>query len=141
MVRNLESADQHVSQELFDLASQCPWFKNKRSSNKESNYKKLNIGGKGLGFKERPGFNAKSSHDAKDSNFPFKSSSSSGPQTDRAAALRQAFSNQFKSHFVSSSSETAKTVAHEPVTNNAVTGVKRSDGNEDKKNKKSRWDS
>ena len=37
-----------------------PWFKNKRSSKHEGNYKRLNIGGKGLGFKERPGFGGKS---------------------------------------------------------------------------------
>ena len=140
LVRNLESADQEVSQELFDLASQCSWFKNKRSSNKEGNYKKLNIGGKGLGFKERPGFGSKST-DAKSANYSSKAFSSSGPQTDRAAALKQAFTNQFKSHFVSSSSETAKTVSQESSSASNVPVSKRSDTNEDKKSKKSRWDS
>ena len=39
-------------------------------------------------------------------NFSTKSTTApaTGPQTDRVAALKQAFSNQFKSHFVRNSS-------------------------------------
>ena len=65
LVRNLESADQNVPQELVDLASQVAWFKNKRSSKHEGGKRRLNIGGKGLGFKERPGFGASKSTDSK----------------------------------------------------------------------------
>ena len=59
LVRNLESSNQQVPQLLLDLALQVPWFKSQRS--KGDSGKKLNVGGKGLGFRERPGLGAKGS--------------------------------------------------------------------------------
>lgn len=53
LVRNLEGANQHVSKELLDLAMQNAWFRKSRF--KGGKGKKLNIGGGGLGYRERPG--------------------------------------------------------------------------------------
>jgi ATP-dependent RNA helicase DDX42 len=55
LVRNLESANQEVPNELLDMASEVPWFKNQRSKQNTSGGKKTNVGGKGLGYRERPG--------------------------------------------------------------------------------------
>lgn len=94
LVRNLESSNQEVPQYLLDLANQVPWFKNQRKKEENSN-KRSSAGGRGLGFKERPALGAKGSIATYRAN-----PTSSGPQADRAAALKQAFSNQFKSAFV-----------------------------------------
>uniref|UniRef100_A0A3Q3LAX1 ATP-dependent RNA helicase DDX42 n=1 Tax=Labrus bergylta TaxID=56723 RepID=A0A3Q3LAX1_9LABR len=59
LVRNLEGANQGVSKELMDLAMQNPWFRKSRF--KSGKGKKLNIGGGGLGYRERPGLGAESS--------------------------------------------------------------------------------
>uniref|UniRef100_A0A4W6CK81 ATP-dependent RNA helicase DDX42 n=1 Tax=Lates calcarifer TaxID=8187 RepID=A0A4W6CK81_LATCA len=59
LVRNLEGANQAVSKELMDLAMQNPWFRKSRF--KGGKGKKLNIGGGGLGYRERPGLGAESS--------------------------------------------------------------------------------
>ncbi|EPY86419.1 ATP-dependent RNA helicase DDX42 [Camelus ferus] len=56
LVRNLEGANQHVSKELLDLAMQNAWFRKSRF--KGGKGKKLNIGGGGLGYRERPGLGA-----------------------------------------------------------------------------------
>ncbi|KAG7237712.1 hypothetical protein INR49_031885 [Caranx melampygus] len=85
LVRNLEGANQSVSKELMDLAMQNPWFRKSRF--KGGKGKKLNIGGGGLGYRERPGLGAESSaqyksHFVAASSGPpklsAKSSSSSG---------------------------------------------------------------
>lgn len=66
LVRNLESSNQQVPQAILDLALQCPWFKGQRSKGNYSSGgggaggKKLNAGGKGLGFRARPGLGSKS---------------------------------------------------------------------------------
>ena len=56
LVRNLEGANQPVPQELLDIAMQCPWFKMTRYRHEKG--KNLNMGGMGLGFRERPGLGA-----------------------------------------------------------------------------------
>jgi len=56
LVRHLESSNQIVPQEIADLALQVPWFKTSRYKN--GGAKKLNIGGVGLGYRERPGLGA-----------------------------------------------------------------------------------
>lgn len=56
LVRNLESANQNVPEELLNLALQIGWFKNSRF--KKGGAKKLTVGGKGLGYRERPGLGA-----------------------------------------------------------------------------------
>ena len=93
LVRNLESSNQEVPSYLLELANQVAWFKNQRKKEENSN-RKSNIGGRGLGYKERPSLGGKGSTSS-------QKSTSGGPQTDRAAALKQAFANQFKSQFVS----------------------------------------
>ena len=42
-----------VPDELLQIANQCSWFKNSRF--KQEKAKRLNVGGKGLGFRDRPG--------------------------------------------------------------------------------------
>ncbi|KAK7801321.1 hypothetical protein U0070_008073 [Myodes glareolus] len=59
LVRNLEGANQHVSKELLDLAMQNAWFRKSRF--KGGKGKKLNIGGGGLGYRERPGLGSENS--------------------------------------------------------------------------------
>uniref|UniRef100_A0A7N6A6E6 ATP-dependent RNA helicase DDX42 n=1 Tax=Anabas testudineus TaxID=64144 RepID=A0A7N6A6E6_ANATE len=91
LVRNLEGANQGVSKELMDLAMQNPWFRKSRF--KGGKGKKLNIGGGGLGYRERPGLGAESSV-----------SYSTGAMGDRMSAMKQAFQAQYKSHFVAATS-------------------------------------
>ncbi|RVE69850.1 hypothetical protein OJAV_G00082100 [Oryzias javanicus] len=108
LVRNLEGANQGVSKELMDLAMQNPWFRKSRF--KGGKGKKLNIGGGGLGYKERPGLGAEPSDRGISSSLPSASSfegyskPTSGAMGDRMSALKQAFQAQYKSHFVAASS-------------------------------------
>ncbi|XP_069021651.1 ATP-dependent RNA helicase DDX42 isoform X1 [Embiotoca jacksoni] len=110
LVRNLEGANQAVSKELMDLAMQNPWFRKSRF--KGGKGKRLNIGGGGLGYKERPGLGAESSDRSSSSSSLMLSSSSfegyskptSGAMGDRMSAMKQAFQAQYKSHFVAASS-------------------------------------
>ncbi|KAG7272646.1 hypothetical protein CRUP_008474 [Coryphaenoides rupestris] len=108
LVRNLEGANQSVSKELMDLAMQNPWFRKSRF--KGGKGKKMNIGGGGLGYRERPGLGAESS----ERGGGLSSSSSCGgyegygkPPTgamgDRMSAMKQAFQAQYKNHFVAAS--------------------------------------
>ncbi|KAG8268476.1 ATP-dependent RNA helicase ddx42 [Homalodisca vitripennis] len=53
LVRNLEGANQPVPKALLDLANQSAWFRKSRF--KGGKGKSLNVGGAGLGFRERPG--------------------------------------------------------------------------------------
>ncbi|XP_076607928.1 ATP-dependent RNA helicase DDX42 isoform X4 [Chaetodon auriga] len=111
LVRNLEGANQGVSKELMDLAMQNPWFRKSRF--KGGKGKKLNIGGGGLGYRERPGLGADSSVSYYSSSSSLLSSTSSyegyskpttGAMGDRMSAMKQAFQAQYKSHFVAASS-------------------------------------
>jgi len=52
LVRNLEGANQEVPEDLMDLAMQSSWFRSSRF--KGGKGKTVAIGGRGLGFKERP---------------------------------------------------------------------------------------
>uniref|UniRef100_A0AAQ6A3F4 ATP-dependent RNA helicase DDX42 n=1 Tax=Amphiprion ocellaris TaxID=80972 RepID=A0AAQ6A3F4_AMPOC len=94
LVRNLEGANQSVSKELMDLAMQNPWFRKSRF--KGGKGKKLNIGGGGLGYRERPGLGAESS--------VSYSKPTTGAMGDRMSAMKQAFQAQYKSHFVAATS-------------------------------------
>uniref|UniRef100_A0A672HBC8 ATP-dependent RNA helicase DDX42 n=1 Tax=Salarias fasciatus TaxID=181472 RepID=A0A672HBC8_SALFA len=109
LVRNLEGANQSVSKELMDLAMQNPWFRKSRF--KGGKGKKLNIGGGGLGYKERPGLGAESSVRGGGSSMLSSASSyegyvkpTTGAMGDRMSAMKQAFQAQYKSHFVAASS-------------------------------------
>lgn len=109
LVRNLEGANQAVSKELMDLAMQNPWFRKSRF--KGGKGKKLNIGGGGLGYRERPGLGAESSDRSSTSSLLSSTSSyegyskpTTGAMGDRMSAMKQAFQAQYKSHFVAASS-------------------------------------
>ncbi|XP_047427337.1 ATP-dependent RNA helicase DDX42 isoform X2 [Mugil cephalus] len=109
LVRNLEGANQSVSKELMDLAMQNPWFRKSRF--KSGKGKKLNIGGGGLGYRERPGLGAESSERSSSSSYMSSTSSyegytkpTTGAMGDRMSAMKQAFQAQYKSHFVAASS-------------------------------------
>lgn len=114
LVRNLEGANQGVSKELMDLALQNPWFRKSRF--KGGKGKKLNIGGGGLGYRERPGLGAESSGSGGSSSSSILSSSSfegyskptTGAMGERIAAMKQAFQAQYKSHFVAASGNPPK---------------------------------
>ncbi|KAJ8284327.1 hypothetical protein COCON_G00031770 [Conger conger] len=106
LVRNLEGANQSVSKELMDLAMQNPWFRKSRF--KGGKGKKLNIGGGGLGYRERPGLGADTSQDRGGSGSGILSNyesykPSSGAMGDRMSAMKQAFQAQYKNHFVAAS--------------------------------------
>uniref|UniRef100_A0A4W6CFI5 ATP-dependent RNA helicase DDX42 n=2 Tax=Lates calcarifer TaxID=8187 RepID=A0A4W6CFI5_LATCA len=101
LVRNLEGANQAVSKELMDLAMQNPWFRKSRF--KGGKGKKLNIGGGGLGYRERPGLGAESSI-MSNPLFEGYSKPATGAMGDRMSAMKQAFQAQYKSHFVAASS-------------------------------------
>ncbi|XP_069380682.1 ATP-dependent RNA helicase DDX42 isoform X2 [Paralichthys olivaceus] len=110
LVRNLEGANQSVSKELMDLAMQNPWFRKSRF--KGGKGKRPNIGGGGLGYRERPGLGAESSERSSSSSSLLSSASSfegyskpaTGAMGDRMSAMKQAFQAQYKSHFVAASS-------------------------------------
>ncbi|XP_037111759.1 ATP-dependent RNA helicase DDX42 isoform X1 [Syngnathus acus] len=119
LVRNLEGANQNVSKELMDLALQNPWFRKSRFKGGQG--KKLNIGGGGLGYKERPGLGADTSDRSSSSTSSVLSSLSDyggfnksggggggGAMGDRISAMRQAFQAQYKSHFVAASGNPPK---------------------------------
>ncbi|XP_060066289.1 ATP-dependent RNA helicase DDX42-like [Ylistrum balloti] len=146
LVRNMEVANQFVPKSLMDLALQNPWFSKSRF--KQGKGKRLNVGGKGLGFKERPGLGAESSTRTQDSSSmaSFRGvGSSAGPQSDRMSAMKQAFSAQFKSNFVAAADniEPQKT-GHilEPInaTRNPAQPQAASDEPNSKRKKRSRWD-
>lgn len=105
LVRNLEGANQAVSKELMDLAMQVrtrlsgqrcwfwelqrlhgplfspqnPWFRKSRF--KAGKGKRLNIGGGGLGYKERPGLGSESSVSCHFSVFSTLQMSNPRPRT------------------------------------------------------------
>ncbi|KAM3598527.1 uncharacterized protein V6R79_019089 [Siganus canaliculatus] len=111
LVRNLEGANQGVSKELMDLAMQNPWFRKSRF--KGGKGKKLNIGGGGLGYRERPGLGAESSERGSSlmsstSSFEGYSKPATGALGDRMSAMKQAFQAQYKSHFVAASGNPPK---------------------------------
>ncbi|KAG7459764.1 hypothetical protein MATL_G00214200 [Megalops atlanticus] len=102
LVRNLEGANQNVSKELMDLAMQNPWFRKSRF--KGGKGKKLNIGGGGLGYRERPGLGADTSERSSSGVGSYEAyKPSSGAMGDRMSAMKQAFQAQYKNHFVAAS--------------------------------------
>ncbi|XP_070585126.1 ATP-dependent RNA helicase DDX42 isoform X2 [Erythrolamprus reginae] len=109
LVRNLEGANQQVSKELLDLAMQNAWFRKSRF--KGGKGKKLNIGGGGLGYRERPGLGSENVERGNNSvmvNYEAYKPSS-GAMGDRLSAMKAAFQSQYKSHFVAASFSNQKT--------------------------------
>lgn len=109
LVRNLEGANQYVSKELMDLAMQNAWFRKSRF--KAGKGKRLNIGGGGLGYRERPGLGSESTdfqNNSVMSNYEAYKPST-GAMGDRLSAMKSAFQLQYKNHFVAASSSAQKT--------------------------------
>ncbi|XP_058061924.1 ATP-dependent RNA helicase DDX42 isoform X2 [Anopheles bellator] len=116
LVRNLEGANQEVPEELLKLAMQSSWFRNSRF--KENNKgKNLNVGGAGLGFRQRPVHRGPLSRPngqpgvgaaggaAPDSSGPVPGSSK-GPATDRLSAMRETFRAHYNAQFKASTDRT-----------------------------------
>ncbi|XP_041979000.1 ATP-dependent RNA helicase DDX42 [Aricia agestis] len=93
LVRNLEGAMQDVPEELMQLAMQSSWFRKSRF--KKGKGKNLNIGGCGLGYKERPGLPAPTEEAVTAAGAAAGAAPGGGPATDRLASLRQAFRVQY----------------------------------------------
>ncbi|XP_018330246.1 ATP-dependent RNA helicase DDX42 [Agrilus planipennis] len=91
IVRNLEAAHQEVPQEVLDLAMQSSWFRKSRFKKKDQS---PNVGGMGLGYKERAN-SSQSSY----STSPANVTSKPGPATDRLSAMKAAFKTQYMNHF------------------------------------------
>ncbi|XP_078280756.1 ATP-dependent RNA helicase DDX42 isoform X2 [Rhinoraja longicauda] len=118
LVRNLEGANQYVSKELLDLAMQNPWFR--KSRYKAGKGKRMNIGGGGLGYRERPGLGADTSDRSACmvlSNYEAYKPST-GAMGDRMSAMKAAFQSQYKSHFIAATGTAPKITGSAPGTSN-----------------------
>lgn len=109
LVRNLESANQEVPQNLMDLAMQSSWFKSSRF--KQGRGKAINIGGAGLGFREKQPRNVQqfqqqqqsqdqtSSEPSSGTNNGASGAGSTGSPMNRLNAMKEAFRRQYSSNF------------------------------------------
>uniref|UniRef100_A0A069DW43 RNA helicase n=1 Tax=Panstrongylus megistus TaxID=65343 RepID=A0A069DW43_9HEMI len=112
LVRNLEGANQEVPNPLLDLAMQSAWFRKSRF--KSGKGKSLNVGGAGLGFRERPGLGASEPSVAplpptirpSLSVADLINKQQRGPAMDRLAAMKAAFRAQYQSQFTASEDHT-----------------------------------
>ncbi|KAL4702621.1 hypothetical protein ACJJTC_013042 [Scirpophaga incertulas] len=104
LLRNLEGAQQEVPSELVSLAMQSAWFRKSRF--KKGKGKNLNVGGCGLGYKERPGL---PQHSEEPPTLPH-----GGPATDRLASLKQAFRTQYSQFTASTDHSWEQTRANIP---------------------------
>ncbi|XP_059619900.1 ATP-dependent RNA helicase DDX42 [Phlebotomus argentipes] len=102
LVRNLEGANQEVPKDLLNLAMQSSWFRKSRF--KSGKAKAVNVGGAGLGYRERPSSSGDSSAAPANNHGAMKASK--GPATDRLTAMRETFRNQYNSQFKASSDRT-----------------------------------
>ncbi|XP_058116917.1 ATP-dependent RNA helicase DDX42 [Anopheles ziemanni] len=114
LVRNLEGANQEVPDDLMKLAMQSSWFRNSRfkQANKGKN---LNVGGAGLGFRQRPvhrgplsrpSDGSASGSSTEDSAGIPAPGSSKGPATDRLSAMRETFRAHYNAQFKASTDRT-----------------------------------
>ncbi|XP_071512810.1 ATP-dependent RNA helicase DDX42 [Panulirus ornatus] len=125
LVRNLEGAAQEVPSELLELAMQSSWFRKSRF--KQGKAKAL--GGRGLGFRERPGLGSNPIIESTvigagvggggsmavgpaSQAYGGGDPSMTGPATNRLAAMKAAFHSQYKNQFTAASAETAWTLGH-----------------------------
>ncbi|XP_071949373.1 ATP-dependent RNA helicase DDX42-like [Antedon mediterranea] len=121
LVRNLEGANQEVPSEVMDLAMQNNRFRKSRF--KGGRGKRLNQGGGGLGYRERPGLGSSDDkEETKDEPEEVASavktkatgplgerygcSNTEGLYSSRLAAMKTSFSAQFKSQFQAASTGT-----------------------------------
>ncbi|XKL60783.1 hypothetical protein PGB90_007840 [Kerria lacca] len=158
LVRNLESVNQEVPNSLLDLAMQNAWFRKSRF--KTGKGKSLNVGGAGLGYKERSG-RVQNSSTLSGIEGVVHTVQKAGPGSERLAALKAAFKTQYQSQFTASEDHTweqtrtstqyginfakpavptnmptAASVKNNPT----ITSESSSSYQTDKKKKKSRWD-
>uniref|UniRef100_A0A6B2EFK4 ATP-dependent RNA helicase DDX42 n=1 Tax=Phlebotomus kandelakii TaxID=1109342 RepID=A0A6B2EFK4_9DIPT len=139
LVRNLEGANQEVPKDLLNLAMQSSWFRKSRF--KSGKAKAVNVGGAGLGYRERPSGSGESS--GGQTNNHGTPRPSKGPATDRLSAMRETFRNQYSSQFKASSDRTwEKTLPSQGVFLAPEAEPTSSSPAESsaKKAKKSRWD-
>lgn len=94
LVRNLEGANQEVPKDLLNLAMQSSWFRKSRF--KTGKAKAVNVGGAGLGYRERPSSSGGDSSAVPPNNHGTPRPSK-GPATDRLSAMRETFRNQYNS--------------------------------------------
>ncbi|KAJ8939057.1 hypothetical protein NQ318_007688, partial [Aromia moschata] len=90
IVKNLEAAHQEVPQEVLELALQSSWFRKQRCKKKDYN---PNVGGMGLGFKEKVSVVSQNVMTSSSNTNP---SVSRGPATDRLSAMKAAFRAQYQ---------------------------------------------
>lgn len=124
LLRNLEGVQQEVPEELMQLAMQSAWFRKSRF--KKGKGKNLNIGGCGLGYKERPGLPSYND----DTPLVAPPEKTGGPATDRLSSLKQAFRSQYNQFTASSDHSWEQTRETPPP---GVTAPAR-------RNKRSRWE-
>ncbi|XP_053609675.1 ATP-dependent RNA helicase DDX42 [Plodia interpunctella] len=131
LLRNLEGAQQEVPEELSNLAMQSAWFRKSRF--KKSKGKNLNVGGCGLGYKERPGLPPPG---------PEPAPAAGGPATDRLASLKQAFRSQYNQFTASSDHSWEQTLTTiQPGVNAPASQSQESKAERIRKSgKKSRWE-
>ncbi|XP_067647209.1 ATP-dependent RNA helicase DDX42 [Eurosta solidaginis] len=155
LVRNLEGADQEVPEDLMELAIKSSWFRNSRFKQGKGK-KACNVGGTGLGYRERGSgggssnsTKANSENDSSSYASVSKSISAAGPATNRYAAMREAYKAQYMSQFRASSDrtweqtvpETGVFAAPAPLLPICAPPARKSGGedSEKPKKKKSRW--
>ena len=127
----------------YSIIQQVPWFKSQRSKNQSSFGSGHNSGNKsaghnggralGSGGRTRPGLGSASAMKE-----IAARPSLHAPQTDRVANLKQAFHSQFKTSFVSSSTQSHLRPSTAAVPN--VVSRKRETAETGDSKKKSRWD-
>uniref|UniRef100_A0A182HML2 Uncharacterized protein n=1 Tax=Anopheles arabiensis TaxID=7173 RepID=A0A182HML2_ANOAR len=113
LVRNLEGANQDVPEDLMKLAMQSSWFRNSRFKHANKG-KNLNVGGAGLGFRQRAiqrgpmGRSLDASKVLVEDGDPSGPSpgSSKGPATDRLSAMRETYRAHYNAQFKASSDRT-----------------------------------
>lgn len=121
LVRNLESANQEVPNDLMELAMQSSWFRKSRF--KQGKGKNLNVGGAGLGFRARPERPpvkqniAEALHQDDDDDEEAAKPSQSKPSVhmSRLDAMKEAFKKQYTSQFKVSTDRSWEEVQTQPT--------------------------
>lgn len=139
------TANQNVPDDLMELAMKSSWFRKSRFKSGKGKTM-ANIGGLGLGFRERPPPNkAITSFSGASSSSASCSSTSAPPPkgTNRLSALKEAFKSQYNTQFRSSSDTSwQQTLPPEGVFAKPEPSKLYSESEESaesKKSKKSRW--
>lgn len=136
LLRNLEGVQQEVPEDLMQLAMQSAWFRKSRF--KKGKGKNLNVGGCGLGYKERPGL----PHKEEPSPAAAIDKAQHGPVTDRLASLKAAFRSQYNQFTASTdhSWEQTRPVIQPGVNEPAAQSAEEKAERIRKSGKRSRWE-